>query len=214
MRCNYPIPRPVHWKDSRFVSSIPGLSAEEQQELRDALPPAAQKHLNGGTWSMQMPEKLETFMEEIQLKLPFLAQYEDAWPAEGCMRQYLMKRRELEGRRRKRAAFARATSRSSQRDESSAPEALKKSLGSGGPGLNVTVNPLSTGPVQTFLQSICPAMGELTIVFVQGGIVDEAHLDQLGGLQKAEQLQFLRNDLGLNAFQARVVRLALATRKK
>ena len=72
----------------------------------------------------------------------------------------------------------------------------------------------STSAVQTFLRSIRPAMGELTVAFVQGGVVDEAHLNQLACLDEAEQLHFLRNDLGLNPLQARLVRLALATRKK
>ena len=57
-------------------------------------------------------------------------------------------------------------------------------------------------------------MDGLTIVFVQGGIVDGAHLDALVAMPDAEQREFLRDDLSLNALQARLVRLALQERRE
>ena len=63
--------------------------------------------------------------------------------------------------------------------------------------------------VQEFLQSIRPAMDGLLPVFVQGGITDEDHLDAFARLPEAQQAQFLRKDLGLNALHVRNVRLAI-----
>ena len=68
--------------------------------------------------------------------------------------------------------------------------------------------------IRAFLGSLQPPMEQLTAVFVQSGIIDKRHLDGLVSMPDAEQMDFLRSDLKLNAFQARHIRLALSQRKK
>lgn len=63
--------------------------------------------------------------------------------------------------------------------------------------------------VRTFLESVVPGMGELTPILVHGGIICEKCLDCLESLPAAEQLEFLRSDLRLNAFQARAISIKL-----
>lgn len=75
------------------------------------------------------------------------------------------------------------------------------------------LRPSSGDAVHAFLSTANPSMGELAIVFVQGGIVSEEHLTALASLPQVEQLQFFRHNLGLNALQARAVQQALVDRK-
>lgn len=78
--------------------------------MQNAIPWTSRKYLNNVSWSSQPAEKIARFMREVchletrfQIALsttnlqiaellPFLARYQDAWPAEGCMREYLSKR--------------------------------------------------------------------------------------------------------------------------
>lgn len=63
--------------------------------------------------------------------------------------------------------------------------------------------------VRAFLESVVPGMGELTPILVHGGLICKKCLDCLESLPAAEQLEFLRSDLRLNAFQARAISVKL-----
>lgn len=63
--------------------------------------------------------------------------------------------------------------------------------------------------VRAFLESTVPSMGDLTPIFLQGGIDGEECLAGLRALPPSEQLEYLGKDLLLNAFQARVIRSRL-----
>ncbi len=55
-------------------------------------------------------------------------------------------------------------------------------------------------------------MDEFLPNFLNNGVSDEACLDGLAAMPDQDVREFLQGDLGLNAFQARVVRIALRER--
>ncbi|KAJ3528482.1 hypothetical protein NM688_g7994 [Phlebia brevispora] len=63
-----------------------------------------------------------------------------------------------------------------------------------------------------FLLSLKPPMDELVPRFLGCGISDEGCLDALGEMPAEELRDFLREDLGLNAFQVRIMSIALRKR--
>lgn len=63
--------------------------------------------------------------------------------------------------------------------------------------------------VRVFLQSIHPAMDGLTPIFIHHGVTDGTYLRVLAELPEDKQTKFLQCDLGLNAMQATIIRLAL-----
>ena len=70
----------------------------------------------------------------------------------------------------------------------------------------------SSPAVLTFLHSLRPPMDELLPKFVSGGVVDDACLDGLAAMPEQDVQEFMQVDVGLNAFQARIVRIALRER--
>lgn len=50
--------------------------------------------------------------------------------------------------------------------------------------------------------------------FLEGGIVDQDCLDGLAAMPDEELLEFLKVDLQLNAFQVRIIRIALRNMKQ
>ncbi|EKM49103.1 uncharacterized protein PHACADRAFT_265831 [Phanerochaete carnosa HHB-10118-sp] len=63
--------------------------------------------------------------------------------------------------------------------------------------------------MRAFLRSTRPATDNLMSVFISHGVIDGVCLSVLAELSDAEQKEFLRDDLGLNAMQALSIRLAL-----
>ena len=55
-------------------------------------------------------------------------------------------------------------------------------------------------------------MGELLPKFVRSGVTDDACLDGLAAMPERDVQEFMQADVGLNAFQARIVRIALRER--
>jgi hypothetical protein len=68
-------------------------------------------------------------------------------------------------------------------------------------------------PVRLFLRSVHPPMDDLTYLFTQGGVVSGQHLEALAAMPEDEQTAFLKSDLKLNPFQARLIRLALVGKR-
>lgn len=199
--------RPPAWRFARSASTIPGLTTDEIQALHVAIPPAARDYLDYTTWTKQSPQKIANFLKHMIETLPFLSRYQDAWPAEGCMRDYLQRRNE----RQKSTWPARVNAKKRN-------EFWKRNKSPAWKGESVQVKRVirktprertGAAAVQQFLQTTRPAMDSLLTVFIQGGITDEDHLDAFARLPEAEQAQFLRKDLGLNALHVRIVRLAI-----
>lgn len=65
--------------------------------------------------------------------------------------------------------------------------------------------------IEEFLRSLEPSMEGLAVRFAAAGIVDAGCLRGLARLNETERYMFLKEDLRLDAFQLRVIRVALGS---
>lgn len=75
-------------------------------------------------------------------------------------------------------------------------------------------SPTGEDAVRAFLRSVRPPMEGLAAIFIHAGVVGAAHIEALVEMPESEQVEFLRRDLDLNAFDVRTIRLALLARKQ
>ncbi|EKM48203.1 uncharacterized protein PHACADRAFT_266503, partial [Phanerochaete carnosa HHB-10118-sp] len=218
---NRPIERSLPWNDLRSAGSIKGLSIEETEALRGAIPDAAEHYFpKNAPWSEQSAKDIVAFLEGIAKKLPFLQRYKNAWPAEGCMRRCLTQRRGVMRKTQNQpepkpsnSVPLRRPTRGLNAAQPAAPRRNRQIPQMPAPVVSPMVHsgaPNGEAFVRAFLLSTHPAMDHLTFVFIHHGVIDGVCLEVLAKRSEKEQKNFLQTDLGLNAMQALVIRRALS----
>lgn len=155
------------------------------------------------------------FKLQAKKTCPLLMKYEHAWPLGAYMHRYLY---DLNMRRNNERVFGtsvavRGGASDGDEDEPSDEGILDEDARPETRTITSTrlIPPptRSEVPFVTYLRNLRPPLDQVSVSFIAGGVTDETSFRNLSNLHEGELNAFLREDLGLTAYQVRQVRTAI-----